>query len=160
VDAAAAGIPVAPENLTALIPLGREIKAAITGMLDVAHPENPELGGIYGVIFYQREPGADGWLCQRNVTIFADGEVDRSPCGSGTSARLADLVHRGELAPGDELLHRSIIGTEFTGKVLGPVRSAGRDAVLTEISGSAHMTAFHHFILQPDDPLTTGFVLR
>lgn len=160
VDAAAAGIRVAPENLTALIALGREIKAALTGMLDVAHSENPELRGIYGVIFYQAEPGPDGRLCQRNVTIFADGEVDRSPCGSGTSARLADLVHCGELSSGDELLHRSIIGTEFVGKVLSPIRSAGRDAVITEISGSAHMTAFHHFILQPDDPLTNGFVLR
>lgn len=76
-------------------------------------------------------------------------------------------MHRGEFAPGDELLHRSIIvlhrsiiGTEFAGQVIGLVRSAGRGAVFTDITGSAHMTGLHHFILQPDDPVATGFLLR
>jgi proline racemase len=160
VDAGELGTTVAPENLGDLISLGRSIKAAIMDKLDVRHPEEPELRGIYGVIFCQREPDEDGRLCQRNVTVFADGEVDRSPCGSGTSARLAHLFHRGELGIGDELLHRSIIGSEFTARVTAPVRSAGHDAVLTEVTGSAHLTGTHQFILEPGDPLGTGFLLR
>lgn len=160
VDARAAGLAVAPENLPSLISLGRSVKAALEAKLDVRHPEEPELRGIYGVIFFQHEGQSGGRACQRNVTIFADGEVDRSPCGSGTSARLADLYHRGELGAGDELLHRSIIGTEFIGRVTGSVRSAGHDAVRTEVTGSAHITGTHQFILEPGDPLGTGFLLR
>jgi proline racemase/trans-L-3-hydroxyproline dehydratase len=160
VDTGELGVPVAPENLDKLIRLGRSIKAAIMNKLDVRHPEEPELQGIYGVIFCQREPAQDGRLCQRNVTIFADGQVDRSPCGSGTSARLAHLSHHGELGVGDELLHRSIIGTEFTGRVMAQVSSAGHDAVLTEVTGSAHLTGTHQFVLEPGDPLGTGFLLR
>jgi proline racemase/trans-L-3-hydroxyproline dehydratase len=160
VDAEELGIAVAPENLDSLIRVGRSIKAALMDKLDVRHPEEPQLQGIYGVIFYQREPDEDGRMCQRNVTVFADGEVDRSPCGSGTSARLAHLFRRGELGVADELLHRSIIGTEFTGRIRAQVRAAGHDAVLTEVTGSAHLTGTHQFILEPDDPLGTGFLLR
>jgi proline racemase len=160
VDVGQLGLAVTPENLTDLISLGRAIKAALMDRVEVVHPEEPELCGIYGVIFFQREPDADGRLCQRNVTVFADGEVDRSPCGSGTSARLALLNHRGELQPGQELLHRSIIDTAFTGRVIGPTRSAGREAVLTEVTGSAHLTGTHQFVVEPDDPLGTGFLLR
>jgi proline racemase len=160
VDTGELGVPVAPENLDKLIRLGRSIKAAIMNKLDVRHPEEPELQGIYGVIFCQREPDQDGRMCQRNVTIFADGQVDRSPCGSGTSARLAHLFHHGELGVGDELLHRSIIGTEFTGRVMAQVSSTGHHAVLTEVMGSAHLTGTHQFVLELGDPLGTGFLLR
>lgn len=160
VDVGQLGLAVTPGDLTELIGLGRVIKAALMDQVEVVHPEEPELRGIYGVIFVQREPDSDGRVCQRNVTVFADGEVDRSPCGSGTSTRLAVLDHRGELQRGQELVHRSIIDTVFTGRVIGSTRSAGRDAVLTEVTGSAHLTGIHHFVLEHDDPLGTGFLLR
>jgi proline racemase len=160
VDAAALGVAVVPENLPRFIELGRAIKAQLMDRVDVRHPDVPELHGIYGVIFYEGQGEVDGRLCQRNVTVFADGEVDRSPCGSGTSSRLAVLFARGQLAGDVELLHRSIIGTEFVGRVIEPTRSAGRDAVLTEVVGSAHLTGIHHLVLEPDDPLGTGFLLR
>jgi proline racemase len=99
-------------------------------------------------------------LTQRNVTVFADGEVDRSPCGSGTSARLALLAAEGELARGEELIHRSIIGTEFRARVVGEAEVAGLPAVLTEVEGSAHYTGRHEFALDPSDPLPDGFLLR
>jgi proline racemase len=99
-------------------------------------------------------------LTQRNVAVFADGEVDRSPCGSGTSARLALLAAAGELAQGDELVHRSIIGTEFRARVVGDADVAGRSAILTEVEGSAHYTGRHEFALDPSDPLPDGFLLR
>ena len=111
---------------------------------------------VYGVIFWQRE----GDNVQRNVTVFADGEVDRSPCGSGTSARLALLDASGELPRGDELRHLSIVGTEFRGRVVGDADVAGKPAVITEVEGSAYRTGEHRFVLEDADELGTGFLLR
>ena len=114
---------------------------------------------MYGVIFWQ--PEADGPpLAQRNVTVFADGEVDRSPCGSGTSARLALLDASGMLPRGAELRHRSIVGTEFRARVVGEASVANIPAVVTEVEGSAHRTGRHVFELDPEDALGTGFLLR
>ena len=155
---ASARVPgrVRPEELPALIDLGRRVKRALEAEREWAHPLEPELRDIYGVIFWQEE----GPLTQRNVTIFADGEVDRSPCGSGTSARLALLDARGELPRGETLRHLSVIGTEFEGRVVGESELAGRPAVLTEIAGRAHLTGYHQFVLQEEDELGTGFLLR
>ena len=97
---------------------------------------------------------------QRNVTVFADGEVDRSPCGSGTSARLALLHAAGRLRTGETLRHRSIVESVFGGTVVGETVVAGRAAVITEVEGSAHLAGRSHFVLEPDDPLGTGFLLR
>jgi proline racemase/trans-L-3-hydroxyproline dehydratase len=100
---------------------------------------------------------------QRNVTVFADGEVDRSPCGSGTSARLVLLADEGRLGVGEPnrfLQHESIIGTQFAGRILDRTEVDGRAAYLTEVSGSAYETARARFTLDPLDPLGVGFVLR
>jgi proline racemase len=114
-------------------------------------PGSPDIAGIYGVTFFE----ALGETTQRNVTVFADGEVDRSPCGSGTSARLALLHDDGALA-GRELRHLSIVGTEFRGRVTREVEGG----VITEVSGSAHLSGHHVFVRTPDDPLPDGFLLR
>jgi proline racemase len=156
--AEAAGLAVEPRDLPELIALGRELKHALERELEIAHPDEPELRDVYGVIFFA-EDAADR-LVQRNVTVFADGEVDRSPCGSGTSARLAIVHARGGLATGEILRHRGIVGTEFTGRVVEEVEIAGRPAVVTEIGGEAHLTGRHEFVLDPNDPLRTGFLLR
>jgi proline racemase len=153
-------IAVKPKDLPRLITLGRAVKTEVMRSVDVRHPDHADLDGIYGVIFYQNEPDVDGRLCQRNVTVFADGQVDRSPCGSGTSARIADLTRRGTMQIGDELVHRSIIGSQFRARPLATTTVAGRPAVLTEVIGSAYLTGVHHFVLSPHDPLGTGFVLR
>jgi proline racemase/trans-L-3-hydroxyproline dehydratase len=92
--------------------------------------------------------------------VFADGEVDRSPCGSGTSARLALLDASGRLARGEELRHRSIVGSEFRARVVGEADVAGIPAVVTEVEGSAFRTGEHVFDLDDDDPLGEGFLLR
>ena len=147
---------VQPSELTRLIARGRELKAEIEGAHDVVHPLEPELRDIYGVIFWQRE----GANTQRNVTVFADGEVDRSPCGSGTSARLALLDASGELSRGQELRHLSIVGSEFQAQVVGDAEVAGIPAVITEVEGSAHLTGRHRFVLEDADELGTGFLLR
>src|SRR5438445_651377 len=107
---------VEPRELPRLIELGRAIKRGLEAAHEIVHPLEPELRDVYGVIFWQPEDGAG--VTQRNVTVFADGEVDRSPCGSGTSARLALLDASQELRAGEELRHVSIIGTRFTGRVV------------------------------------------
>jgi proline racemase len=150
---------VEPRELPRLIELGRRIKADLEAGQEFAHPLEPELRDVYGVIFWQHE-GDGPPLVQRNVTVFADGEVDRSPCGSGTSARLALLDADGRLPRGADLLHRSIVGSEFTARVVGDAEVAGRAAVVTEVEGSAHLTGRHEFVLEPDDELGTGFLLR
>jgi proline racemase len=150
---------VEPAELPRLIELGRRIKHRLESEREIVHPLEPELNGIYGVIFWQHE--SDGPpLVQRNVTVFADGEVDRSPCGSGTSARLALLHAEGRLGVGDDLLHRSIVGSEFRARIVAETEVAGTPAVVTEVEGSAHLTGHHEFVLEPGDELGTGFLLR
>jgi proline racemase len=145
-------------ELPRLIELGRELKREVEAWQDVVHPLEPELRDLYGVIFWQEE-GEDP-LTQRNVTVFADGEVDRSPCGSGTSARLALLDRSGRLPRGEELRHRSIVDTEFRARVVGDTDVAGIPAVITDVEGSAYRTGTHVFTLDPRDPLAGGFLLR
>jgi proline racemase len=149
---------VEARELPRLIELGRAVKAELEAAHEIVHPLEPQLRDVYGVIFWQPERTEP--LAQRNVTVFADGEVDRSPCGSGTSARLALLHARGVLAAGDELRHLSIVGSEFAGRVVGETEVAGRPAVVTEVEGSAYRTGRAAFELDPDDPLGEGFLLR
>ncbi|AMT92442.1 proline racemase [Brevibacterium linens] len=160
VDAADLGEPsleVVPENLTALIALGREIKAGLADHPDTVHPEDDRLSGVYGTIFADRFGTLpSGELHQRNVTIFADGQVDRSPCGSGTAARVAALHAAGELRSGQSLVHESIVGTRFRAKVLEETA----EGVIPVVTGSAHRVATSTFELDPLDDLVPGFVLR
>jgi proline racemase/trans-L-3-hydroxyproline dehydratase len=154
VPARAFGLAVRGEDLAELIAAGRQVKRALEGTDAARHPSDDRLSGVYGTTFYEElGPGH-----QRNVTVFADGEVDRSPCGSGTSGRLALLDAAGELE--GDLLHESIVGTAFRGRVIERVTAEGRDAVVTEIEGTAYRTGEHRFTLDPNDPLGTGFVLR
>jgi proline racemase len=148
---AVAPAAVRPERLGELIAEGRRVKADLDAAGWVVHPLEPRLSQVYGVIW------TDG---DRNVTVFADGEVDRSPCGSGTSARLALLDLTGELPRGQPLRHRGIVDTVFVGRVVGDSAVAGLPAVITEVEGAAHLTGRHEFVLEPDDPLQRGFLLR
>jgi len=149
---------VEPGELPRLVELGRRLKREVEEWQDVVHPLEPELRDVYGVVFWQEE--AEDPLTQRNVTVFADGEVDRSPCGSGTSARLVLLDRSGRLPRGAELRHLGIVDTEFRGRVVGDADVAGIPAVITEVEGSAYRTGEHVFTLDPRDPLADGFLLR
>lgn len=160
VRAADVGLSVDGKHLPALIDVGRKIKASIESSIEVVHPEEPELRDIYGVIFYEDIDAEDAALGQRNVTIFADGEVDRSPCGSGTSARLALLDAQGTLGRGDELLHESIIRSRFRARVSGETSVGDLPALITEVEGTAHLVGWHTFVLKRTDELGTGFLLR
>lgn len=151
VEAASVGLEVTPGHLPALIGLGREVKAALADHPAARHPTDDRLSGIYGTIFFETVAGP---AHQRNVTIFADGEVDRSPCGSGTAARVATLAATGVLAPGETLVHDSIVGSRF-------VAGYGPGAeIVPVVTGMAYPTGEHTFVVDPEDPMTPGFVLR
>ncbi|MFG1625145.1 proline racemase family protein [Kribbella sp. NPDC049227] len=160
VDASAVGLEVTPKHSTDLISVGREIKWALNDTQWARHPTDSRLDGIYGTILYDDLGGTDDGPHQRNVTIFADGELDRSPCGSGTSARIALLADDGRLPIGRTLKHDSIVGTTFVGRVVEHVEADGHQAVITEVTGAAYETGQATFTLDPRDPLGTGFVLR
>jgi proline racemase len=160
VDAASVGCVVEAHDLPRLIELGRAIKAAIEADRAVVHPVSAHLRDIYGVIFVDDTRRDGPALRQRNVAIFADGEVDRSPTGSGVSARLALLDAAGDLARGADLITTGVAGLDFAGRVVADARVAGRPAVITEVEGAAYRTGAHEFSLDPRDPLGTGFLLR
>jgi proline racemase len=160
VQASEFGLTVAPEHYTELIAAGRAVKAALRDTPVARHPSDPRLDGIYGTILYDDLADTDDGPHQRNVTVFADGQVDRSPCGSGTSARMALLADAGRLRVGQTLRHDSIVGTTFVGHVIGSVTEANRTAWHTEVEGMAYRTGTATFTLDPDDPVGTGFVLR
>jgi len=158
--AAEVGLSVTPDDLGHLIALGREIKWALNDSEHAVHPTDARQNGVYGTIWFDelgdasRDAGAE--VHQRNVTVFADGEVDRSPCGSGTCARLAVLADEGRLSAGGILRHESIVGSTFIGRIV----ERRPEGVVTEIEGTAHRTGEHRFVLDPRDELGTGFVLR
>src|SRR4051794_28668498 len=154
------GLAVSAEDYSQLIAVGRAVKRALHGRDVARHPSDDRLSGIYGTIFYDDLGDTDEGPRQRNVAVFADGEVDRSPCGSGTSARAALLAAAGRLGGYRVLTHESIVGTTFTARVTGRVQADGRDAVVTEVVGQAFRTGEHRFVLDRRDPVGTGFVLR
>jgi proline racemase len=153
-------LSVEPGHLGELTALGREIKWALNDSEHAVHPTDPRLSGIYGTILFDELGDVPGEVHQRNVTVFADGEVDRSPCGSGTCARIAVLAADGRLPIGTVLQHDSIVGSTFTGRVLDTVVDDGRSAVIPQVTGMAYRTGEHVFSIDPHDPLVPGFVLR
>jgi proline racemase len=146
------GLRVVPEDLPELIATGRAVKGALNGTDVARHPDDDRLSGIYGTVFYEQL----GPLHQRTVAIFADGEVDRSPTGSATSARTALLIDDGSIADTDTWRADSIVGTTFHARAVG----RAPEGLLTEVEGMAFRTGRHRFYLDPRDPLGTGFVLR
>jgi trans-L-3-hydroxyproline dehydratase len=157
-DADQAGLTVRPADLRALIQLGDEVKHAVEAALTVVHPLEPELRGIYGTIIDgpAATPGAD----QANVCVFADREVDRSPTGTGTAGRVAQLHARGRLARDQVFVNESIIGTRFTGRVLEETRVGDLPAVIPEVVGQGYIVGFSQWAIDPADPAGGGFYLR
>jgi proline racemase len=146
------GLRVVGEDLPELIVAGRAVKRALEGNEVARHPQDDRLSGIYGTVLYDEL----GPRHQRNVAIFADGEVDRSPTGSATSALTALLWDDGALAAGQTWRNDSIVGTTFWARAIG----RAPDGLLTEVEGTAFRTGEHRFVLDARDPLGTGFVLR
>jgi proline racemase len=157
VDAESAGMAVRPERLGDLRRAGMAIKHAVEAAVAVVHPDEPELRGIYGTIFTGPPSSEEAHL--QNVTIFAEGEVDRSPCGTGTCAVMAVLAAMGLLGAEETFVHESIIGTRFRGRVVGETTVGEFPAILPEIEGEAYITGEHVFLIEASDPLRHGFRL-
>ena len=157
VDAEAAGVPIDAAHLPELRRLGMTIAREVERLRRVVHPSDGGLEGIYGTIFTAPALIPDAHL--RNVTIFADAEVDRSPCGTGTAAVMAVLNDMGLLLDDVPFVHESIVGTTFTGRVVERVYVGERAAIVPEIEGSAWITGEHTFFVDGDDPLKAGFRL-
>jgi len=156
--AAELGIGLGPENFRELIGAGMAIKRAVMGSLPIHHPLEADLGFLYGTIFTgaAHNPAHHS----RNVCIFADGEVDRSPTGTGVSARAALHFARGEIGLHEPFAVESILGTTFTGAVVGTTTFGAYEAVIPRVSGSAHICGRNELLIDPNDPLAYGFLLR
>jgi proline racemase len=156
VEAASAGVEVDPERAPELIAAGARIMDAIEAQDRPLHPGDERIAGIRHVIF--AAPGRDGADARAAVSIHP-GWLDRSPCGTGTSARMAQLHARGELALDTDFVHESVIGTRFTGRLVGETEVGGRPAVIPEITGRAWITGMGQYLLDPSDPFPAGFSL-
>ncbi|MDP9469816.1 MAG: proline racemase family protein [Chloroflexota bacterium] len=158
VDAGALGLAVRRDLTAELVRAGMDVKKAVAEAVEILHPEEPDLSFLYGTIISDQpiHAGSHG----RNVTIYADGAVDRSPCGTGTSAKLTALFARGDIRLGEPYVHESITDSMFTGRVLEEVRVGDQPAVVTEIAGRGFVTGFHQFVADPEDPTRDGFLVR
>jgi proline racemase len=155
VDCEAVGLPIDVAHLSELRRVGMEIKDAIEAVHTIAHPLEPGLHGIYGTIF--TGPSSDERADLRNVTIFADAEVDRSPCGTGTAAVMSVIDAMGLLGDEKPFVHESLIGTRFSGRVASRTLVGDYQAIVPEIEGSAWITGEHTFLVDDTDPLKDGF---
>lgn len=158
VNAADAGVNCSVHDYRPLIEKGMAIKRAVMQSRAIKHPFEKDLGFLYGTIFVG--PPVDPDSHSRNVCIFAEGEVDRSPTGTGVSGRLAIHHARGEIQVDQSIVIESLVGSKFTGKVVGETRFGAYGAILPEVTGEAHIVGRNELWINPNDPFTNGFLLR
>jgi 4-hydroxyproline epimerase len=132
--------------------------AALNAKYEFIHPEHPESRGLTHILWTgaSTQPSAHA----RNAVFYGEKAIDRSPCGTGTSARMAQLTAKGRLKVGDEFVHESIIGSVFKGRVEAATTVAGRDAIIPSIAGWARMTGYNTIFIDDRDPFARGFVVR
>jgi proline racemase len=157
VDAPSLGFAVTPKEARDLVALGNRITAAAARQLDARHPENPDIHGVTFTEFAM--PFTGPGTVSKNAVIVAPGRIDRSPCGTGTSARLAVLHARGQLAPGQGFVHESIIGSRFEAKIASQTTVAGRPGIVPTIAGQAWLTGVFQHGFDPSDPFRNGYTL-
>ena len=158
VAAADIGLQLRLDNARAIIDAGRVIKQAVAEQHVITHPADAALAFLYGTIFVG--PPASTAAHSRNVCVFADGEVDRSPTGTGVSGRLAIHHARGQIAVGEQVIIESIIGSHFTGCIESETRCGPFAAVVPRVEGRAFITGRHEFVIDPRDPFARGFLVR
>jgi len=159
VDAGRLGFSITPDEARDICVMGEKIRQAARDQLRVVHPENREIRGVTITEFMgplrQRRNG----LTARNTVVVSPGRLDRSPCGTGTSARLAVMHARRQIRKGQSLDHTSIIGTHFVAEIIGTTRVGGKPAVVTTVAGRGYVTDIGQYGLDPDDPLPEGYTL-
>ncbi|HWI61177.1 MAG TPA: proline racemase family protein, partial [Symbiobacteriaceae bacterium] len=157
VDADSLGLELKPSNAANLVRLGVAIREAVNEQGEVEHPAYPFIRGATHVEFSGKPTHPEAH--RKNVVIIPPGGIDRSPCGTGTAAKVATMVARGELKIGEEFVHESIVGSIFRARALSETTEGGLPAVIPEITGQAWVMGFHQFVLNPHDEIKTGFLL-
>jgi proline racemase len=157
-DADALGLTLNPSEFQTLIDVGMRIKRAVMDSFPLEHPHEADLGFLYGTIFVGKAENPENH--SRNVCIFAEGEVDRSPTGTGVSARAALHYAKGELGLGEPFTVESILGTTFTCEVADLTQFGSYDAVIPRVTGTSYITGRNELLLDPEDPLRHGFMFR
>jgi proline racemase len=156
VSARSVGIDLVPENSHRLIPLGMEVIAAANQAFGVYHPERPEVNTVDVTEFYDEDPEAG---TGKSVVIYGESHMDRSPCGTGTTAKMTLLHHRGKLAPGQVYKNASPLGTVFEGRIVKTLSIGEFGAIVGQVRGNAQITGYHQFVLDANDPFPKGFLL-
>ena len=157
VDVNQVGIEIIPENAGKLNELGIKLRDIINEEIEVAHPTLDHIKTVDLIEWYSETDNPKASL--KNCVVFGQGQVDRSPCGTGTSAKLATLYKKGKLKMGEKFVYESILGTLFEGEVVEEVKIGDIDAITPKITGSAYITGFNNFIFNEEDPLNHGFTL-
>lgn len=157
IDAKSVGLDLIPKNASDIIAKAINIRNAINESTEVVHPQFPFIRGLTHVEFFTEPTHKEADI--KNTVVVPPGGIDRSPCGTGTSAKLAVLYANDEIGIEEEFVHESIVGTLFTGRVLHETQVQGMDAVVANISGSAWLMGMHRFFYNEEDPLREGFLL-
>lgn len=156
--AVSVGLEIKPTNATALIEKGRIIKQVVNQQVKLQHPELDFVNECTHVEFYGEPTSSEAHM--QNAVILSDSGLDRSPCGTGTSAKAALMYAKGELALDEVFVNESIIGSLFSARIIEETKVGSFSAVIAEISGSAHITGMNQLFIDPDDPLKDGFLLE
>ena len=151
------GLEVKPENASKLKEAGLKIRDAVNANVEIQHPTLSHIKSVDLVEIYDKPSHPEATY--KNVVVFGDGNIDRSPCGTGTSAKLATLYAKGELKPGEPFVYESSLGTLFKGRIVEERKLADFDAIIPEITGSGYILGFSNYVYDPDDALTYGFLL-
>lgn len=150
-------LKIVPEESKKLVEYGENLRKSMQEQVKIKHPEGR---GLEKPLYIQfTAPPTHPKAHMKNAVVVAPAGLDRSPCGTGTSARMADLFAKGKLHVGDEYVHESIIGTLFWGEIIGESQVGKYPAIITEISGKAYITSFQQLADEPDDPFKRGFLL-
>ena len=158
-DAAQFGLAFGRDPAARFIDTAARVTDALRASAAISHPDDPRLGFLYGTILTD---GHDAWSPEptRNICVFAERQVDRSPTGSGVTARLALMHARGLIRPGQQRIFESVTGSRFTGEIAALERNAAGETIIARVSGRAHYTGKAEFIVEEDDPLRGGFLVR
>ncbi|CZR98674.1 MULTISPECIES: proline racemase [unclassified Clostridioides] len=158
IHASQLGLKIEPQNAGKLTELAMKLRDIINEQIEIQHPTLAHIKTVDLVEIYDEPTHPEATY--KNVVIFGQGQVDRSPCGTGTSAKLATLHAKGELKVGEKFVYESILGTLFKGEIVEETKVADFNAVVPKISGSAYITGFNHFVIDEEDPLKHGFILK
>lgn len=158
IHASQLGLKIEPQNAGKLTELAMKLRDIINEKIEIQHPTLAHIKTVDLVEIYDEPTHPEATY--KNVVIFGQGQVDRSPCGTGTSAKLATLHAKGELKVGEKFVYESILGTLFKGEIVEETKVADFNAVVPKISGSAYITGFNHFVIDEEDPLKHGFILK